>query len=1102
MVDFQRQLVQYVMDRMAGCHGLDKETDSQPSKRFILGCLAPRRSERTEDDADPLGVRDTERASIRARQLRVSVLLPPEEMSKDHQINFRVRGYVFYKTRRATRARSESNDDQTIDREPGGFRWRRLEFVMSGKTQLTSSRAGGSSQVDLDFSDVRKRANIDPEIADPIPDSVWKAVLAVSAKPFQDGKDILHFHLTNTDTEDAPKKKPRYERVLFDCHLEVDLGGTAVEEFCDEYLYNGFKQRYFYDFRSVNCQAYWADPEHRQRFLTRHFNVFEQPSISPRSVLPGVDLSFARLSTEQGLLELEKLGDDLEKAASRYNTGLPASAAGYQPRFECRQTTWEERLQSVKAFSEMVGLFNKGLKHLRTDVLAKKAFLLMNQTFKEYYENKIGADALKSSPKPSWRLFQIVFIVASLRSIVGQEDLDEVDVLHVGTGGGKSEAYFGLTVFACFYERGSGKKDGVTAIVKFPLRMLSIQQLERVSSILVYAEKIRNENSDTFGGNPFSLGYYVGNDDEDFPDLYAKTKRRLYTDRNMSKLVSPAPISKILAQCPLCESSDRGSVRLVDDTTGNRIIHVCNKNKEHRFYIYFSDREIFRYRPSVVVSTVDKWAGLSLQRRARTLLGSKGTYCPKGHGFIPSGDECERDQREAFQCSQVGGSDPGPGGPILSVQDEMHLLREAFGTICSHFEGFIDKVVSANAKEKTIKHITMSATLNGIDEQVRELYNKKAVVIPGQSPEGYGSSTDFFFEKAPGQRRLIYGLKPNLRDNHYASLRTILHTYEFLNLGQNRLVHEKSSFLAEYGFDNERAALDYLASQLIPLTYHLKKQDAEDMDRLAGAVINDSLGKDAMGRVDGLVLTGERGLDELKYTIDLIRRTVATYDITKQISPDASYSPIYATSVVSHGVDLEELNMMVFQGIPYSTSEYIQALSRIGRKRRGIVLLWLYPNRVRDDSFFRNFQRYHDSLDHEVKPVPLNRSSRLGTLQTINSLFCAGILQHISEIVGRPLIHKSDVAGLTVAQRTALVKLIRDSYGVPVEINVEQEVDIRIRQIACSSNYKDNAFFPNVLASSGNYYYRNQTGMRGIQQQLVLEPFTKDEGYIERLRGE
>jgi hypothetical protein len=395
----------------------------------------------------------------------------------------------------------------------------------------------------------------------------------------------------------------------------------------------------------------------------------------------------------------------------------------------------------------------------------------------------------------------------------------------------------------------------------------------------------------------------------------------------------------------------------------------------------------------------------------------------------------------------------------------------------------------------------MSATLNGIDDQIRELYNKKAVVIPGQSPEGYGSPSDFFFETAPGERRLIYGLKPNLRDNHYASLRTILHTYEFLNRAQRRLMNERSSFLAEYGFDNECAALDYLASQLIPLTYHLKKQDAEDMDRLADAVINDSLGKDAMGRVDGLVLTGDRGLDELKYTIDLIHRTVATYDISKQVSPDASYSPIYATSVVSHGVDLEELNMMVFQGIPYSTSEYIQALSRIGRRRRGIVLLWLYPNRVRDDSFFRNFQRYHDSLDHEVKPVPLNRSSKLGTLQTINSLFCAGILQHLSEIAGKPLIHKSDVAGLTADQRSTLAKLIRDSYGVPVEINVEQEVDLRIRQITRSSD-KDNAFFPNVLASSGNYYYRNQTGMRGIQQQLVLEPFVKDESYIERLKRE
>lgn len=1102
VAEFQRELVQYVMDRMSGSHDLDKEVDGQPSKRFILGSLAPKRSQQAEDEADPLAIRDTERASIRARQLRVSTLLPSERMAKDFPIAFKIRGYVFYKVRKKESRHSKESKKMQEDEGKEGYRWRRSGFLISGKLVVSSNPNNFSSRIDLDFSDVRIRANLDSEIADEIPDSVWKASFSIAAKPFEGSKSILHFYLTNNDTEDPPNKKPRYERVLFDCRLEVDLGELEVCEFCDEYLYNGFSQRYYYDFRTINCHAYWLDPETRSKFVTRHFDVFEQPSIGPRSVLPGVDLSFSALSTEQGFEQLDMLGEELEKYALEYNDRISSSVPEYQQRSGNRETTWEERLQSARQFSEMVKLYKKGLGYLKADSLAKQAFLRMNQTFYEYYENRSGdSTSFISAPRPSWRIFQIVFIVASLRSVIGHEDLDKVDVLHVGTGGGKSEAYFGLTILCCFYERAKGKKDGVTAIVKFPLRMLSIQQLERLSSILIYAEKIRKENSDAFDGSPFSLGYYVGNADEDFPDLYMKVKKRLYSDRQCSKLVTPAPVSKVITLCPLCAAPNKGSVRLIDDVVGNRIVHECDRNATHRFYIYLSDREIFRYRPTVIVSTVDKWAGLSSQRRARALLGAKGTYCPKGHGFIPSGDECERDRQEAFVCNEIGGSDSGLGGPILSIQDEMHLLREAFGTISSHFEGFIEEVVAFNSRGRRIKHIAMSATLNGIEEQIRELYNKRAVVIPGQSPEGYGSPSDFFFEKTPGQRRLVYGLKPNLRDNHYASLRTLLHTYEFLSYEQRRLAQDGSLFMSKYGFCDENSALQCLASHMIPLTYHLKKQDAEDMDRLADAVINDTLDRNQMGKVNGIVLTGDRGLDELKETIDLIHKTIKTYDLTRQISPNATYTPIYATSVVSHGIDLEELNVMIFQGIPYSTSEYIQALSRIGRKHRGIVLLWLYPNRVRDDSFYRNFHRYHDSLDHEVKPVPLNRSSRLGTLQTMNSLFCAGILQHISEIVGKPLIHKSDVEGLTADQKARLVELIRSSYGVPVEINVEQEVDIRIRQIV-QSNSRDTEFFPNVLTSSGNYYFRNQTGMRGIQQQLILEPLSNDSNYIERIKGD
>ena len=431
----------------------------------------------------------------------------------------------------------------------------------------------------------------------------------------------------------------------------------------------------------------------------------------------------------------------------------------------------------------------------------------------------------------------------------------------------------------------------------------------------------------------------------------------------------------------------------------------------------------------------------------------------------------------------------------------MHLLKEGFGTISSHFEGLIEQIVASNSKGRKLKHIAMSATLNGVSGQIKELYNKDTVIIPGPSPDELEGKPGFFFEEKGRPKRIIYGMKPNLRDNHYASLRTVLHTVEFLQNEQKRFVENRDRFLSDYDLRDEQEAFQFFKNHLTPLTYHLKKQDAEDMNRYNDTVINDSLEGKYHSRVTGTVLTGERGLDELKKTIDKVREIALNYEIGKQLGPESDYNPIFATSVVSHGVDLEELNLMVFQGIPHATSEYIQALSRVGRKHKGIVIVWFYPNRVRDDSFYRNFQRYHDSLDHEVRPVPINRKSKLGMLQTINSIFCATIIQHLSEMANGPLIHKEDVKKLSLAQSQELVKFIKSVYGVPISINLDMEIELRLRQIKNSTS-RDTDFFPNVLAQSRQPFYKNQSGMRGIQQQLVLELANKDEGALRRIKGE
>jgi len=555
--------------------------------------------------------------------------------------------------------------------------------------------------------------------------------------------------------------------------------------------------------------------------------------------------------------------------------------------------------------------------------------------------------------------------------------------------------------------------------------------------------------------------------------------------------------SFVLPNCPFCSSN----VYLENDEEHKRIIHVCEEcGREYK--IYLSDREIYRWRPSFIVSTVDKWAAISMQRRMRNLLGGKGSKCPEGHGFIPSEDMCEDGRDEDFDCGQEGLPKESVDGPRLSIQDEMHLLKEGFGSISSHFEGIIEEMVKKTS-DRGLKHISLSATLRGIKSQVRELYNKDSFVIPGDCPEGKGDELDLFYRKLEGPHRIIYGGMPNLRDNHYASLRTLLHQFEFLYEQQKLLSEDPNQFREKYSLSKDEGE-ELINNFFLPLTYHLKKQDAYDMNRLKGAVINDRLEEKSNSKIHGEVVTGDCSLYKLREIIEMIENFFDDFDSSNLLSEnEKSFSePLYATSVVSHGVDLDQLNFMVFQGLPYSTSEYIQALSRVGRKNLGVVLLWFYPTRVRDDSFYRNFKRYHDSLDHEVRPVPIKRCARLATKQTLTSIFCGGIINYLSNENGKPIYKKGDVKKLEDNDWDKLVEFIKNVYGRELEINVADEIQERKNQITEDKDFSDGRYFPRVLAENGDRYYQTQTGMRGIQKKFVLELSDPNEDIIRKWIGE
>ena len=201
---------------------------------------------------------------------------------------------------------------------------------------------------------------------------------------------------------------------------------------------------------------------------------------------------------------------------------------------------------------------------------------------------------------------------------------------------------------------------------------------------------------------------------------------------------------------------------------------------------------------------------------------------------------------------------------------------------------------------------------------------------------------------------------------------------------------------------------------------------------------------------------------------------------------------------------------MAFEGMPRNTSEYIQALSRVGRKHFGIVFVLYDYMKIRDVSFYQNFTEYHESLNDNVETVPLSRWTKLGFKQTFTSVFCASVLNYMSDLLEKP-IYTTDEFNKVFSNEMnikLLINFIKEAYVSDsnmlganfFENSIEDEVMDRIEKIADYDGSE--TFFPSALKDrDNNKYYKTQFGMRGIQDELVVTPVNQDLKFRKNLGG-
>jgi hypothetical protein len=106
----------------------------------------------------------------------------------------------------------------------------------------------------------------------------------------------------------------------------------------------------------------------------------------------------------------------------------------------------------------------------------------------------------------------------------------------------------------------------------------------------------------------------------------------------------------------------------------------------------------------------------------------------------------------------------------------------------------------------------------------------------------------------------------------------------------------------------------------------------------------------------------------------------------------------------------------------------------------------------------------------------------------------------MSNLKGKPLYHKQDIAALTPEDKERIVQFMHSAYGRnALDVNLRKEVEERINEVVLGQG-SNTDFFPKLLAKTGDPLYRNQSGMRGIQKNLGLVLAEADRQYLAERR--
>lgn len=556
-----------------------------------------------------------------------------------------------------------------------------------------------------------------------------------------------------------------------------------------------------------------------------------------------------------------------------------------------------------------------------------------------------------ANEKSHWRLFQLAFLLVSVAGIVDDQSQERglVDLIWFPTGGGKTEAYLGLTAFTIFYRRLAhpDASDGTTVIMRYTLRLLTAQQFTRAATLICACEQIRkSQKGFELGKTPISIGLWIGsahtpNTNASAQQCYAQLKQ--VDVWNLAHRKAENYKFQML-KCPWCGTQLTKEIqneRIVGDwgvaLDRGRVSFRCPQETcafHRQLPIQVVDEELYKHPPTLLFATVDKFAMLAWKEATRA--------------FFAMNDDNEN------------------RGPELIIQDELHLISGALGTMVAMYETVIDELCSAKGVPPKI--VASTATIRRAASQCGLLYNRDVRQFPSPGID----ADDSFFARVSKlgdghHGRLYIGVMPSGKSKATMQVRAIASLMQKIkDMPLDDAVRDRYWTLT--GYFNSLKDLGKCST--------LVRDDVKDVIRNITRRL--SSGRELFSQIrlytEPCELTSRVTTTDLNKTLDRLEKN--RFHSDRSPNGGRPVDIVLATNMISVGIDVARLNVMFMVGQPKLTSEYIQASSRVGRSDPGVIFVLYDASKSRDRSHYEQFRRFHESFYRDVEPTGVTPFSR------------------------------------------------------------------------------------------------------------------------------